>query len=259
MSLLALAAAIVAYGGAAILHLRAQRRRWLLRWARWATFLALALQAALLMVQAHRGMPPDVFDWLQGAVFAFVLAWAVWERTGRAQGTGALVVPLAFAITAATALLHRSGASVELQGTLLLWLHIVLLAAGFACLALAGLAALLRRFAELRLRRGNFTPVAALPQLHDGVRRFLAVGLLLDALGIGLGAIYAHSVWGAYWSWSPKETVTLFVWAIDLAAYVTVRTGRRLALGDWLAAAALVGMLVNVWAVGLLGGPHRFN
>ena len=259
MTIYLLFAAIVAYGGAALLHLRAQRDRRLARAGAIATAVALLLQALVLAAQAVRGLPLDVFDWLQAAVFAFVLAFALWTRGGRGAGSGAIVLPIAFVIIAATTLLDRGKGHAPLHGSTLLWLHVGFLAVGFACLALAGAAALLRRLAEARLRRGVLGAVAPLTQLHAGVRQFLAAGLVLDAVGIALGAIYAKSVWGAYWSWDPKETATLAVWLIDLLAYLSVRAGRRLALADWLAAAGLVGMLVNVWAIGLQAGPHYFN
>ncbi len=259
MSLILLAAATIAYGGAAVLHLAAQRRRWLQRWALYATWTALAAQVGLLCAQALRGLPPDLFDWLQLALFAFVIAFALWSRAGRGAGGGAIVLPLVFAITAASALLRRGAGHSPLHESALLWLHVGLLALGFACLALAGAAALLRRLAESRLRRGALGGVAPLPELQHAVRRFLGAGLVLDALGIGFGALYARHAWGSYWSWDPKETATLIVWAIDLFAYLAVRAGRRLALGDWLAATGLLGMLANAWAVGLLTGPHRFN
>ncbi|MDA8345223.1 MAG: cytochrome c biogenesis protein CcsA [Thermaerobacter sp.] len=259
MSAYLLAAASVAYGGAALLHFLAQRRRWLLRPATLMTFAALSVQALLIVAQALRGMPMDLFDWLQTALFSFVLAFAIWARGDRGAGAGAIVLPIAFAVTAATALLGRGSGPAPLHGSALLWLHVGFLAFGFACLALAGAAALLRRLAESRLRRGAFGTTAPLPQLQVAVRRFLGTGLILDAVGIALGAVYARAAWGAYWSWDLKETVTLIVWMIDLCAYLAVRAGRRLALGDWLAATGLVGMLANIWAVGLLTGPHHFN
>lgn len=259
MSAIALLVASVAYGAAAVLHVFARRRRRLAAAASIATLTALVLQALVIAVQIRRGLPPDLFDWLQVALFAFVLVFALWQRGGRGAGGGAFVLPLAFLLSAASVLLGRGGGVAPLHPTGLLWLHVSFLASGFACLALAGTAALLRRLAESRLRQGTIGQMAPLPQLHRAVQGFLAAGLVLDALGIGAGAMYAKLMWGAYWSWDAKETATLVVWIIDAVAYAAVRIGRRIALGDWLAALGLVGMLVNVWAVGLLGGPHSFN
>jgi ABC-type transport system involved in cytochrome c biogenesis permease subunit len=255
MSAALLLAATLAYGLAALLHVLAQRRRRLRRPAAVLTAVAVALQALLLLSQAMRGMPPDAFDWLQAALFAFVAVYGVW----RGEGGGAIVLPVAFVAMALSALLRRGGGPSPLQGSWLLWLHVGFLAVGFACLAVAGATALLRRLAEMKLRRGTLGAIAALPDLQAAVQRFLGAGLACDAVGIAFGSLYARQAWGSYWSWNGKETATLAVWAVDLAAFLAVRAGRRLALGDWLAAAGLVGMLANLWAVGSLPGPHRFN
>ena len=46
-------------------------------------------------------------------------------------------------------------------------------------------------------------------------------GLALLITGMILGAMWAKAVWGAYWSWDPKETwalITATVYAVYLAA-----------------------------------------
>ena len=46
-------------------------------------------------------------------------------------------------------------------------------------------------------------------------------GLALLFLGVGLGALWAKIVWGAYWSWDPKEiwsAITAIVYLLYLAA-----------------------------------------
>ena len=54
----------------------------------------------------------------------------------------------------------------------------------------------------------------SLPHPH-----LLTTGVLLLAIGIFLGAVWANTSWGRYWSWDPKEVwalITLLVYSVPL-------------------------------------------
>jgi ABC-type transport system involved in cytochrome c biogenesis permease subunit len=42
--------------------------------------------------------------------------------------------------------------------------------------------------------------------------RAMALGFWLLTVGIVTGSVWANNVWGAYWSWDPKETWSLATW-----------------------------------------------
>ena len=49
------------------------------------------------------------------------------------------------------------------------------------------------------------------------------LGLLFCSLGLATGSIWAKPIWGAWWTWDPRLTLTLILWMID-AAYLLLRT-----------------------------------
>ncbi len=42
----------------------------------------------------------------------------------------------------------------------------------------------------------------------------VVIGFLMLTLGIITGSVWAHSAWGTYWSWDPKETWSLITWLV---------------------------------------------
>ena len=54
-----------------------------------------------------------------------------------------------------------------------------------------------------------------------------ASGWVLTALGLVTGMIWAQVAWGSYWSWDPKEALTLLLFAacsVSLVAYYEKKT-----------------------------------
>ena len=41
--------------------------------------------------------------------------------------------------------------------------------------------------------------------------QMIAIGFILLTLGIITGAVWAHSAWGRYWGWDPKENGALLI------------------------------------------------
>jgi cytochrome c-type biogenesis protein CcsB len=95
--------------------------------------------------------------------------------------------------------------------------------------------------------------------LYDEVTyRCIAAGFPLLMIGVILGAIWANEAWGNYWSWDPKESMSL-VTLLGYGAYLHMRINgehskKTLALvsiaGFVLMLMTFVG--VNVWGFGSL-------
>ncbi|MDX2170379.1 MAG: cytochrome c biogenesis protein CcsA [Deltaproteobacteria bacterium] len=49
------------------------------------------------------------------------------------------------------------------------------------------------------------------------------LGLLFCSLGLATGCIWAKPIWGTWWTWDPRLTLTLILWMI-YAAYLLLRT-----------------------------------
>ena len=59
------------------------------------------------------------------------------------------------------------------------------------------------------------TPVReALDELNY---QMVAIGFIMLSLGIITGSVWAHSAWGKYWQWDPKETWSLITWLVYAA------------------------------------------
>ena len=64
------------------------------------------------------------------------------------------------------------------------------------------------------------------PQVLDEIGyRAVVVGFPFLTLTIILGAVWADTAWGSYWSWDPKETASLVTWFI-YGAYLHARVMR---------------------------------
>lgn len=97
----------------------------------------------------------------------------------------------------------------------------------------------------------------SMTQLYDEVSyRCIAVGFPLLMIGVILGAVWANEAWGNYWSWDPKESMSL-VTLLGYGAYLHMRINgehsrRTLAwvavLGFFLVLMTFVG--VNMWGFG---------
>ena len=74
------------------------------------------------------------------------------------------------------------------------------------------------------------------------------------------GAIWAKRAWGAYWSWDPKETMSLVVWLI-YAIYLHMRLVRGMK-GVPAATIAIIGFIMTLLTISgsmLLGGLHSYG
>jgi cytochrome c-type biogenesis protein CcsB len=64
------------------------------------------------------------------------------------------------------------------------------------------------------------------PELLDEIGyKSIVVGFPFLTAVIVLGAVWAETAWGTYWSWDPKETASLVTWLI-YAAYLHARIVR---------------------------------
>lgn len=50
------------------------------------------------------------------------------------------------------------------------------------------------------------------PVIEEAIYKIIIYGLVFLSAGIVIGAAWADSAWGGYWSWDPKETWSLITW-----------------------------------------------
>jgi cytochrome c-type biogenesis protein CcsB len=104
----------------------------------------------------------------------------------------------------------------------------------------------------------GITPV----MLDDIAYKSIATGFPLFTIGgLIMGAIWANSAWGKYWTWDPKETwslITWFVYALYLhARFVGGWRGKRVAI---LAIIGFIAVIFTYLGVNLLlSGLHAYG
>jgi cytochrome c-type biogenesis protein CcsB len=98
--------------------------------------------------------------------------------------------------------------------------------------------------------------------LDDIAYKSIAIGFPLFTIGgLVMGAIWANSAWGKYWTWDPKETwslITWFVYALYLhARFVSGWRGKKVAI---LAVVGFVAVIFTYLGVNLvLSGLHSYG
>ncbi len=104
----------------------------------------------------------------------------------------------------------------------------------------------------------NLTPV----MLDEIAYKSIAIGFPLFTIGgLIMGAIWANSAWGKYWTWDPKETwslITWFVYALYLhARFVGGWRGKRVAI---LSVVGFIAVIFTYLGVNLiLSGLHAYG
>ena len=90
--------------------------------------------------------------------------------------------------------------------------------------------------------------------------RAVVVGFPFLTLTIILGAVWAETAWGRYWSWDPKETASLVTWLI-YGAYLHARVmrGWRGNRAAWLLVIGFLATLLTYFGNLIFGGLHSYS
>ena len=202
----------------------------------------------------------NLYESLVFFAWTIALLYLITERATKNRTIGAFVVPLAF-FAMAYAGLQPKDISPLLPALKSNWLiaHVITAFLGYAGFALsAGLAAM-----YLLPQKGFMAGLSSrLPKkaiLDNLIYRNIAFGFILLTAGIVTGAIWAHSAWGTYWSWDPKETWSLITWFV-YAAVLHARMVRGWA-GNKMALLSLIGfasVMFTYFGVNLLSGLHSY-
>ena len=263
-----LVGALVAYAAATALFLahllllpRGQKASSLAPWGLRALVVGIALHVAGKGVRAAAvGTLPftDGQEALSGLalVMAVIFVWAAWRY--RVPVLGAFATPLVV-VTLAASLAFSSGGGVVPDALRSAWfpVHLVLALSANAFFAIAGVAAAAFLFQERRLKQkqlgGAFKLLPPLPVLEEIAHRFIMTGFLLLTLAMVAGSFFAKQMWGAYWSWDPKQCWTLLTWLVFagiLHARITIGwRGRRAAWSTVVAVAVIIVAMVGLNAL----------
>jgi len=258
------------YFGATVLWLAfflAQRDS-LCRWGAWTMAAGLVWHTLALLQRtwAYGYLPVAtfgdallLFDWVLVAAF-LLLNWRYPIRV-----LGALVAPLAALIIYGSLILPRGQGTISplLRG---FWLtaHIGLTMGGYAALTLNFLGGIFYLIQERQLKAKRFgfffRRLPSLSQLDTLNYWCLSIGFPLLTGGIITGSLYAQHTQGRFWSWDPKEVLTLLAWLIyAVLMHERLTVGWRGRRAAWLAILGFLVLLVtfvgaNLW----VSGYHSF-
>lgn len=143
------------------------------------------------------------------------------------------------------------------------WLnyHVTSLLISYSCFLLAFVAGIFYFIKDFTGNKPGFLPRAE--TFEYLIYRCVQVGWPLLTLGIFLGAVWANTAWGSFWSWDPKETWALITW-FTYTIYLHLRinlgwTGRRSVVASMI---GFLMVLITYFGVsylpGLAGGMHSY-
>jgi ABC-type transport system involved in cytochrome c biogenesis permease subunit len=128
----------------------------------------------------------------------------------------------------------------ELFNSYMLYIHPPLSIIGYAFIFL---------FAFSLLQPQNFN--------KKTVKFFGIAAWIFTFLGLATGMLWAQIAWGSYWSWDPKETLTLVLFLAVTAAEVAYFE-KRPRLTKWLAFTSCAITIVTALISFILAGLHSF-
>jgi cytochrome c-type biogenesis protein CcsB len=90
--------------------------------------------------------------------------------------------------------------------------------------------------------------------------RCVAFGFPLLTIGIILGGMWANEAWGNYWSWDPKESMSL-VTLLGYGVYLHLRVnGHSPKTLSWVSIVGFILMLITYFGVNIMGlGLHSYG
>jgi cytochrome c-type biogenesis protein CcsB len=161
---------------------------------------------------------------------------------------GALVCPLAFLLTFSAYIVH-AGAETLPSHLRSAWLpaHVAPAFLGYAIFAIAFCISLIYLHEESQLkakrRTGLVRRLPSLETLDDLNYRVVTWGFALLTLGIVSGSLLAKATWGAFWSWEPKQVLSVIAWLLYAVLLQTRSIGWR---GRRAARLTIVGFAVLI-------------
>jgi len=188
-----------------------------------------------------------VYDALSFLAFSIVLIYLIIEISAKNKASGFFILCFANAVE----LVSAANFSWEPETNPLLInpafiTHASLTITGYTALALSAIYALMYILRKHSIKYHSFGVIydqlPALTYLEFMSIRSTAVGILLLFLGILLGHIQAHRVFGTFWVTDIKVVVTDLIWLLYFTGYLTSRLFQW--RGRWMAYLSISGFLM---------------
>ncbi|OQY46501.1 MAG: c-type cytochrome biogenesis protein CcsB [Desulfobacteraceae bacterium 4572_87] len=190
-----------------------------------------------------------------------ILEWRTKNRT-----IGAFVTPLVFLAMAYASFSPNINSQIQplIPALKSNWLisHVITCFFGYAAFAISFGVSVMYLLKLLDSEHKNNLFLKLIPSntiLDDLNYQMIVIGFLMLTLGIITGSVWAHSAWGTYWSWDPKETWSLITWLV-YASVIHTRlvkgwTGKKIAI---LSIVGFSCVLFTYFGVNYLAGLHSY-
>ncbi|HEY4752987.1 MAG TPA: cytochrome c biogenesis protein CcsA, partial [Candidatus Limnocylindrales bacterium] len=189
----------------------------------WLAVSALGAGLVFRAIATGHGPFQNMYEFSLAFAFGVLVAYMYFERKYHQRILALIAFPVAFGMMGYAATIPSTIEPLvpALQNNLLLTVHVAVAIVAYGSFAIAFGAALLYIIQPEGGRWG-----LPKPQVLDEIGyRAVVVGYPFLTLTIILGAVWANTAWGTYWSWDPKETASLVTWLI-YGAYLHARVVR---------------------------------
>jgi cytochrome c-type biogenesis protein CcsB len=224
----------------------------------WLAVAALLASLAFRAVATGHGPFANMYEFSMAFAFGILTAYMWFERRYHQRILALIALPVALAMMgyAATIPANIEPLVPALQNNLLLTVHVAVAIVAYGSFAIAFASAALYAVQPADGRWG-----LPKPQVLDEIGyRAVVVGFPFLTLTILLGAVWADTAWGTYWSWDPKETASLVTWLI-YGAYLHARVmrGWRGNRAAWLLMLGFAATLFTYFGNLFFGGLHSYS
>ena len=198
--------------------------------------------------------------------WTIVLLYLIVEWRTKSRTLGAFAMPLAFLAMAYASYSPDINSRIQplIPALKSNWLisHVITCFFGYAAFGLSfalSLMYLIKRLPKWNNEK-SFLRMIPKPGILDELNyQIVAIGFFMLTLGIITGSVWAHSAWGSYWSWDPKETWSLITWLV----YASVLHSRLVRgwVGKRIAILCIIGfacVLFTYFGVNYLAGLHSY-
>lgn len=231
----------------------------------WIAALVHLIGLGLLGIGRGFGPPTGLGESLSLISLSTVLIYLYLEMRVRERGLAPFALVLVIILMVKASLIGPAVRVEELLKEHLFGPHatsIILAMSGFTISAFLSMA-YLAQYRQLRDKKPGvlLRRLPSLQGLDAMTRRATRLGFYALTVGLVTGSLLAHSAWGEYWSWDPKQCMTLLTWILYGLALILRR--RREWQGERIAAVNLVAFASVVLSVVLLytvfDTAHRFG
>ena len=224
----------------------------------WLAVLALGAGLAFRAIATGHGPFANMYEFSLAFAFGVLVAYMYFEHKYHQRILALVALPVALGMMAYASTIPSTIEPLvpALQNNLLLTVHVAVAIVAYGSFSIAFGAALLYLIQPEGGRWG-----LPKPQVLDEMGyRATVVGYPFLTLTIILGALWANTAWGTYWSWDPKETASLVTWLI-YGAYLHARVvrGWRGQRAAWLLVLGFVAVLFTYFGNLFFQGLHSYS